>query len=37
MRVFGLNLLDAKCPDGKSKSLLYLLDCLDHNDHLFEL
>ena len=37
MRVFDLNLLDAKCPDGKSKSPLQLLDRLDHNDQLFEL
>ena len=37
MRGFDLNVLDAKCPDGKSKSLPYLLDRLDHNDQLFEL
>ena len=36
MRVFDLNLLDAKCPDRKCKSLLWLLDRLDHNDQLFE-
>ena len=32
-----LNLLDAKCPVGKSKCPLWLLDRLDHNDQLFEL
>ena len=37
MRVFDLNVLDTKCPDGKSKSLPYLLDRLGHNDQLFEL
>ena len=37
MHVFDLNLLDAKCPDRKSKSLLQLLDCLDRNDQLFQL
>ena len=37
MPIFDLNLFDAKCSDGKSKSPLYILDCLDNNDQLFEL
>ena len=37
MPVFDVNLLDANCPDRKSKSLLWLLDRLNHNDQLFEL
>ena len=37
MRAFDLNVLNANGPDGKFKSLPYLLDRLDHNDQLFEL
>ena len=37
MRVFDLSLVDAKCPDGKSKSLPELPDHLDRNGQLFEL
>ena len=37
MRVFDLNLLDVKIPDGKCKNPLYLLNRLDHNDQFFEL
>ena len=37
MRVFDLAFLNAKCPEGISKSPLQLLDRLDQDDQLFEL